>query len=65
MSGGGYVETGVSGRYFFLRDGDSGGGKTNDSVFVRVKPEWLVFQGGCTCFFAKNVCRGAGERAKI
>ena len=32
---------------------------------IRVKPEWLVFQGGCTCFFAKNVCRGAGERAKI
>lgn len=40
-------------------------GKTNDSVFVCVKPKWLVFQGGCTCFFAKNVCRGAGERAKI
>lgn len=25
----------------------------------------LFSQGGCTCFFAKNVCRGAGERAKI
>lgn len=40
-------------------------GKQSISVFVRVKPEWFVFQRGCTCFFAENVCRGAGERAKI
>ena len=46
-------------------DGDSGGRETIDSFFVRVEPEWFVFQGGCTCFFAKDVCRGAGERAKI
>ncbi len=33
-------------------------GKTIDSVSVRVEPEWPVFQGGCTCFFAERCLPG-------